>query len=216
MACSDDNNKEKFKTYDIEFYEHRIKTMVTANPQSVDQWISELYQIHKNKHQNKLFVGLDTEWNNPINESKLKNCDQHVTVLQLCTEDRCLILQLSHAKEISQSLVDFLKDKNVTFTGVGINQDAKKRSKDWGLKILLGKVMEMQKDVIESQWEASKGQVRMDGMDGRKVQANVDWTPPTKVSEARRPANAIQEGSAPSTLFEFQILMLRPVPRELS
>ena len=58
----------------------------------------------------------------------------------------------------------------------------------------------------------SKGQVRMDG---RKVQAIVDWTPPTKVSEARSPANAIQEGSAPSTLFEFQILMASATRVEL-
>lgn len=52
-------------------------------------------------------------------------------------------------------------------------------------------------------------------MDGRKVQAIVDWTPPTKVSEARSPANAIQEGSAPSTLFEFQILMASATRVEL-
>lgn len=105
-------------------------------------------------------------------------CDQYVTVLQLCTEDHCLILQLSHAKVISQSLVNFLKDKNGTFAGVGINQDAKKLSKDWGLsvektmdiafsaamkygqsdykckglkclaEILLGKVMEKRKDLL--------------------------------------------------------------------
>lgn len=67
--------------------------------------------------------------------------DQHVTLLRLCTENRCLIFQLSHAPEIPRSLTEFLGDSNVTFAGVGVKQDAEKLMKDWGLSV--GKTMDV-------------------------------------------------------------------------
>ncbi|EXB96387.1 Werner syndrome ATP-dependent helicase-like protein [Morus notabilis] len=128
------NIHEEFKSYDIEFYELHIKTIVTADPETVNCWISE------NLHEN-FFLGLDTEWKIPINVSKPRSHDQHVTLLQLCTENRCLIFQLSHAPEIPRSLPGFLGDSNVTFAGVGVKQDAEKLMKDWGLSA--GKTMDV-------------------------------------------------------------------------
>ena len=69
-STADNNHENKFKSYDIKFHELDLKTIVTSDPTIVDQWISETYDIHKNKlDQNKILVGLDTEWSlleNPL------------------------------------------------------------------------------------------------------------------------------------------------------
>ncbi|PON52723.1 Ribonuclease H-like domain containing protein [Trema orientale] len=108
MALADYNHHDKkFKSYDIKFHEHQIRTTVTADPTIVDQWISETYEIHRKQlDQNKILVGLDTEWRfiKPDNATNLSKCSKpksdqfQVAILQLCThQNRCLIFQLIHA-----------------------------------------------------------------------------------------------------------------------
>ncbi|RZC17267.1 hypothetical protein D0Y65_010199 [Glycine soja] len=58
-------------------------------------------------------VGLDTEWI-PVEKTKKK-----VAILQLCIENKCLIIQLFHMDNIPQSLRSFLMDSNFEFVGVG-------------------------------------------------------------------------------------------------
>ncbi|XP_004288939.1 PREDICTED: Werner Syndrome-like exonuclease [Fragaria vesca subsp. vesca] len=99
----------KFKLFPIEFYEDRIRTILTSDAPSVDQWIDDIY--HDIGH-NKSIVGLDTEWQwNPETQY------QEVAVLQLCVGHNCLIYQLSQSKSIPQSLIKFLGDENLTFVG---------------------------------------------------------------------------------------------------
>ncbi|GKB25282.1 Werner syndrome-like exonuclease [Tanacetum coccineum] len=50
-----------------------------------------------------------------------------VAVLQLCVDNRCLIFQIIHSGQFPPlSLINFLNNPNITFTGVGINTDIQK------------------------------------------------------------------------------------------
>ncbi|KAL6224171.1 hypothetical protein ACLB2K_003027 [Fragaria x ananassa] len=105
----------KFKLYHIDFYEDRIRTILTSDAPRVDQWIDDIYP---DIGHNKSIVGLDTEWQwNPETQY------QEVAVLQLCVGRHCLIYRLSQSKSIPQSLIKFLGDENLTFVGKEVYGD---------------------------------------------------------------------------------------------
>ncbi|XP_022015076.1 Werner syndrome ATP-dependent helicase homolog, partial [Helianthus annuus] len=58
-----------------------------------------------------------------------------VATLQLCVGRRCLIFQLLYAPYIPQSLVNFLRNPNYTFTVVGIKSDVGKLVEDYNLVV---------------------------------------------------------------------------------
>ncbi|XP_010273755.1 PREDICTED: Werner Syndrome-like exonuclease [Nelumbo nucifera] len=72
-------------------------------------------------------VGLDIEWNSSSPNSK-------VSILQLCSDTRCLIIQLRHLGCIPLPLMRLLAcSPGVNFVGVGITEDVSKLWRDYGI-----------------------------------------------------------------------------------
>jgi len=74
--------------------------------------------------------GLDAEWR----PSYKKGTEHKVALLQICGENECLIVQMLYLDVIPRGLVNFLKDPEIKFPGVGIKGDAVKLKRDWGLE----------------------------------------------------------------------------------
>lgn len=74
--------------------------------------------------------GLDAEWR----PSFKKGTEHKVALLQICGESECLIVQMLYLDVIPRGLVNFLKDPAIKFPGVGIQGDAVKLKRDWGLE----------------------------------------------------------------------------------
>ncbi|KAB1216884.1 Werner Syndrome-like exonuclease [Morella rubra] len=77
---------------------------------------------------NTTLVGLDTEW------SLLPN--KKAAVLQLCVDERCLIIQLVYMEDNIplSTLESFLTDSNFTFVGIEVAQDIAKLKHEYGLE----------------------------------------------------------------------------------
>lgn len=117
---------DNYNTYDVDFHEWSILTMVTSDPSMVDSWIDEIKRIHSHRL-HKLIVGIDVEWRPNFN----RNIENPVATLQLCVGQRCLIFQLIYASFIPQSLREFLENSDYTFVGVGIESDVEKLLYDY-------------------------------------------------------------------------------------
>lgn len=73
-------------------------------------------------------VGLDIEWR--PHESWMSNKS---ATLQLCIDEKCLILQLLYLDEVPESLKDFLNSSKFTFVGIEVADDVKKLKNEYGL-----------------------------------------------------------------------------------
>ncbi|KAG5037731.1 hypothetical protein JHK82_018543 [Glycine max] len=115
--------------YDVSFNNtHTIYTLLTSDPSLVDSWISTVLRDHQ---QRVLTVGLDIEWR----PNTQRNMQNPVATLQLCVAERCLVFQILHSPSIPPSLVSFLADPNITFVGVGIQEDVEKLLEDYNLNV---------------------------------------------------------------------------------
>ncbi|CAJ1802938.1 unnamed protein product [Sphenostylis stenocarpa] len=114
--------------YDVTFHTHSIHTLLTSDPSLVDAWIST--NVRGNRA--GLLVGLDIEWR-PNTHRNMQNL---VATLQLCLGQHCLVFQILHSPSVPPSLVSFLADPNVTFLGVGIEEDAEKLLEDYDLHVV--------------------------------------------------------------------------------
>ncbi|CAJ1931951.1 unnamed protein product [Sphenostylis stenocarpa] len=160
-------------SYTVFYDELSIETTVTNESNTVEQWISST-NVKKQR-----VVGLDTEWMR-VEKGKMK-----VAILQLCIENKCLIIQLFCMNKIPQSLRNFLMDSTLEFAGVGVMNDMNMLEKNYGLKCnkgidvavlakkrwpnrissaslkylakeLLGLEMEKSKAVCTSDWKSKK------------------------------------------------------------
>ncbi|KAL3637093.1 hypothetical protein CASFOL_019392 [Castilleja foliolosa] len=116
------------ETYDVVFYDDTILTTVTADPDTVSDWISDIMQIHRYRL-NRLIVGLDVEWR-PCYIPGRRN---PVATVQICVGRRCLIYQIIYTDYFPQYLIDFLSDENFTFVGVDVQSDLDKLDNDYGI-----------------------------------------------------------------------------------
>ncbi|KAF5207787.1 Polynucleotidyl transferase, ribonuclease H-like superfamily protein, partial [Thalictrum thalictroides] len=108
----------------VNFSGNKIETTVTDKSEIVVNWIREIRQIHTKR----FLVGLDCEW-------KSNKCHKNeVATLQLCIENKCLIIQLLHIDRIPRLLRGFLHDSAITFAGVEVERDTRKLTEDYGLK----------------------------------------------------------------------------------
>jgi len=114
--------------YDVTFDTHTIHTLLTSDPSLVHSWISTNVRANPTG----LLVGLDIEWR----PNTQRNMQNPVATLQLCLGPHCLIFQILHSPSIPPSLVSFLADPNVTFLGVGIEEDAEKLLEDYNLHVV--------------------------------------------------------------------------------
>lgn len=103
-----------------------IETTLTDKAAIADEWVREILSIHAGK---PMVVGLDIEWRpHPIRSMSNKSA-----TLQLCIDDKCLILQLFYMDEIPESLKSFLADSNFTFVGIEVGDDIAKLKNEYGL-----------------------------------------------------------------------------------
>lgn len=127
-----------FSIHRVLFYGEEITTWVTDEPTIVSRWIRKVERIHRRKL-SRLIVGLDTEWctsSEPNKDVHRTTKDVYnVATLQLCVGHRCLIFQPLHASYIPKSLFVFLANANYSFVGVGVDEDARKLTKDYGLDV---------------------------------------------------------------------------------
>ncbi|KAL1363814.1 hypothetical protein HN51_011987 [Arachis hypogaea] len=113
--------------YTINFDGKAIETTVTDKANIVDQWVQEIDILYAGK--SSVVVGLDVEWR-PHAISYLSNKS---ATLQLCIDDKCLIVQLFYIDNLPLSLKNFLMNPNFTFVGIEVGDDISKLRNEYGL-----------------------------------------------------------------------------------
>lgn len=106
----------------INFAEKSIQVTLTDDGHVAGSWV---YQQTGQK-----IVGLDMEWRPCFN----KGSQNKTALLQLCTDNGCLIIQMLFLDFMPEALVGFLKDPEIKFVGSGVRADVAKLKHDYGLE----------------------------------------------------------------------------------
>ncbi|KAF6163785.1 hypothetical protein GIB67_012144 [Kingdonia uniflora] len=114
-------------TYHVSFAGKTIVTTVTDKADDANAWVNEILLIHYGKP--TIVVGLDIEWRPHYN----RNMSNKSATLQLCVDDKCLILQLFYMDYLPQSLKNFLSDSAAIFVGLEVGNDVAKLRVEYGL-----------------------------------------------------------------------------------
>ncbi|KAJ0534043.1 putative DNA helicase [Helianthus annuus] len=120
---------DTYKLYDVTFFQTTISTIVTTESSTVDNWIIDTEQ-HLDSL-GPLVFGLDVEWR----PNHIRNRENPIATIQLCSGNRCLIFQILRSPIIPYSLLNFLANPNYTFVGVGIDEDVAKLMKHYYLRV---------------------------------------------------------------------------------
>jgi hypothetical protein len=91
--------------YMVAFDEDDIFTTYTASGDTVNNWLSLIYRIHR-RRLDRLIVGLDVEWRPSFTRGVPRG---PVALLQICVGRRCLVFQILRADYIPDALHDFLR-----------------------------------------------------------------------------------------------------------
>lgn len=94
----------------------------------VDNWLGSVLRNPKNREK-IIIVGLDCK----LNRHPILSMSNKIATLQLCTDTKCLILQLVHMDSTPHSLTDLFDDKRVSFFSVRADANASKLCTDYGL-----------------------------------------------------------------------------------
>lgn len=103
-----------------------IETTVTDKAAVASEWVEQIIALYGS---NPTVVGLDIEW--LPNRSRYTN--NKSATLQLCINNKCLILQLFYMDQIPDSIKRFLLNPNFTFVGVEVGKDVMKLRNEYGL-----------------------------------------------------------------------------------
>ncbi|KAH7528339.1 3'-5' exonuclease [Ziziphus jujuba] len=112
--------------YTVYFAGKTIETTVTDKASIIDQWVNQILTIHAG---NPTVVGLDIEWR-PHYNSWMSNKS---ATLQLCIDDKCLIVQLFYIDSIPDSLKNFMMNPDFTFVGIEVGDDIEKLKNEYDL-----------------------------------------------------------------------------------
>ncbi|CAI9774269.1 unnamed protein product [Fraxinus pennsylvanica] len=112
--------------YTVYFSGAVIETTVTDKAATVDNWVLEIRSMYYGQ---QIIVGLDCEWRPNL----IPSVSNKTATLQLCVNEKCLILQLFYMDYIPQSIKNFLSDPNNTFVGVEVGDDVLKLNNEYGL-----------------------------------------------------------------------------------
>ncbi|QHO57393.1 hypothetical protein HN51_011985 [Arachis hypogaea] len=126
---SSSNSISGASKYTINFGGKAIETTVTNKAIIVDQWIEEINVLYAGKS-TVVVVGLDVEWR--PNYSRYMDNNKSAT-LQLCIDEKCLILQLFYIDNLTLSLKNFLMNPNFAFVGVEVGDDISKIRNEYDL-----------------------------------------------------------------------------------
>ncbi|PHT50897.1 hypothetical protein CQW23_10644 [Capsicum baccatum] len=113
--------------YSVTFGGKAIETTVSDKGSVIDEWVRQILSLHGNTPM--VVVGLDIEWR----PHEIKWMSNKSATLQLCIDEKCLIVQLFYLDEIPKSLKDFLSSDNFTFVGIEVADDVKKLKDEYGL-----------------------------------------------------------------------------------
>ncbi|KAL3651362.1 hypothetical protein CASFOL_004364 [Castilleja foliolosa] len=112
--------------YYVTFAGTTIETTVTKSAATATAWVDDIISQHGST---PTIVGLDVEWRpHPISHMSNKSA-----TLQLCIDNKCLILQLFYMDEIPGSITGFLMNPNFTFVGIEVGDDVMKLKNEYGL-----------------------------------------------------------------------------------
>ncbi|XP_009592626.1 3'-5' exonuclease-like [Nicotiana tomentosiformis] len=128
--------------YRIKFGGRTIETTVTNKAAIANEWATEMLSKYAGKD---TVVGLDNEWRpnfSPYRGNK-------TATLQLCIDDRCLIVQLFYLDEIPQTLKTFLANPNFIFVGVEVAEDILKLKNEY--RLVCNRSADI-RDVAKSTW----------------------------------------------------------------
>ncbi|KMT13649.1 hypothetical protein BVRB_4g080350 [Beta vulgaris subsp. vulgaris] len=112
----------------VSFGGANIVTTLTDKAQVIDEWVAEILPRYVANGKSTV-VGLDIEWR-PNVVSTMSN---KTTTLQLCIDNKCLIVQLFYLDYLPQSLRDFMGWPRFTFVGVKVDEDVAKLRYEYGL-----------------------------------------------------------------------------------
>ncbi|KAJ6380727.1 hypothetical protein OIU77_029596 [Salix suchowensis] len=157
MAISIEDHELPYNThnlYDVNFFDDKIRTLVTHTPSFVNTWVAETQQkIHQNNHpaDHPLLVGLDIEWR----PNRMRQIDNPAATLQLSTDKDCLIFQLLHCPTVGD--YDVSIGNAVDLRVLAAEKLGAVQWKNSGIKALvkeiLGKQIEKPKRVTLSRWD---------------------------------------------------------------
>lgn len=100
-----------------------IQATLTDDGHVAESWV---YQQTGQK-----IVGLDMEWRPCFKKGGSEN---KTALLQLCTDNGCLIIQMLFLNFMPEALVGFLKDPEIKLVGAGVRADVAKLKRDHGLE----------------------------------------------------------------------------------
>ncbi|MED6206368.1 hypothetical protein PIB30_026073 [Stylosanthes scabra] len=113
--------------YTINYDGKEIETTVSDKGAIVDQWVQEIELRYAGK--SSVVIGLDVEWR-PTSTPYTSNTS---ATLQLCIDDKCLIVQLFYIDNLPLSLKNFLINPKFTFVGIEVGDDISKITNEYGL-----------------------------------------------------------------------------------
>lgn len=100
------------RKYEVEFNSKSIETLVTNKASVIEQWVRDIYTLLNG---NGAVVGLCIQCKpNAHNKPSSK-----AATLQICMDNKCLIIQLLHLDRIPESQKLFMLDPCLTFVGMG-------------------------------------------------------------------------------------------------
>jgi ribonuclease D len=112
--------------YSVNFAGKTIETTVTDKGSTIDEWVQEILSMYDGK---PTVVGLDIEWR----PHQIRSMSNKSATLQLCIDEKCLIVQLFYTDYIPQSLKSFMMDSNFTFVGIEVGDDITKLNDEYGI-----------------------------------------------------------------------------------
>ncbi|KAI9108782.1 hypothetical protein K1719_020087 [Acacia pycnantha] len=124
-----------------------IETTVTDKASVADEWVQDIINKYNNVtdqasrsvvDDNSLVVD-DNSWVKLVAVGLDVKCSRHENVnpatLQLCIDDKCLILQLLYMDQFPSSLNSFLMDSKFAFVGVDVENNISMLIDRYGLKV---------------------------------------------------------------------------------
>ncbi|CAN8265339.1 unnamed protein product [Cochlearia groenlandica] len=101
----------KRREFSLKFSDVEVIVLVTASPSLIEKWLDDV------SFEEKKFVGIGVQWTRYAAAAE---------TLQICANNKCLIIQLSHCSRFPRILTGFLHSDTITFAGIWNNKDSRK------------------------------------------------------------------------------------------
>lgn len=110
-------------TYTVHLFGRRVDATVSRDIDDIGTWVHEIYNMHAPRiAAGTLVAGIGVQWRPGSGQGGL----EPTAVVQVSVGHRCLLVQLCRCREVPRALMNFLADGQVTFVGVGIDDDVRR------------------------------------------------------------------------------------------